>query len=100
MKVTEKRRELREVTIGRICDCCGKESTEAYPDGWHIFSSMHGEWGNDSVDSVEHWDVCNPLCFAGIIKRVLEENKGYRSLEIDDMDRGFSEKLAGYIVSC
>ena len=40
------------------CDICGKEITGPH---WSVMTGHH-DWGNDSVDSVQHKDACSGLC--------------------------------------
>lgn len=79
------------------CDCCKtKLDCEEYPEGWHKISTYHEEWGNDSVDSWEYYDVCSPECYE---KQFIECVKGYKhrnSANIDGFDIAFARKLAEY----
>lgn len=48
----------KEVTIGINCDVCKKDITGKY---W-ILTTHHDDWGNDSIDSFEHYDLCSKEC--------------------------------------
>ena len=82
-KVTETvTREINKVTHLK-CDICGKVFTGPY---W-IIHEHHDDWGNDSVDSYETYDVCSSFC----VRKKFEEymiacgnsNTQYLSLEQD-----------------
>lgn len=59
--------------------------------GWHHFSSSHGEWGNDSVESFEYHDACSWACYLTIVRRLLDDwpNGPPDSLDVDDKDPAF-----------
>ena len=40
------------------CDVCGKEFTGKY---WRLITH-HNDWGNDSIDSLEYYDLCSREC--------------------------------------
>lgn len=40
------------------CDICKKEITGKF---WNL-TTYHSDWGNDSVDSYEHFDLCSREC--------------------------------------
>lgn len=51
-------------SIGKICDCCGKESrNEMEHNTWFHVNAHHSEWGNDSIDSYEWYDICSSQCY-------------------------------------
>jgi len=47
------------------CDFCGKEITGKF---WQL-TTHHNDWGNDSIDSYEHFDLCSREC----INRALDD---------------------------
>lgn len=40
------------------CDICKKEITGKF---WNL-TTHHHDWGNDSIDSYEHFDLCSREC--------------------------------------
>ena len=96
-KVTEK----KYVTVGYKCDNCGKEiKGSRRPKEWHHFSSHHNEWGNDSIDSYEHYTVCSPKCYVEkLIKVVDSELSGRYDAEIDDMSIQFARRMVEFFKS-
>lgn len=54
------------------CDICGKEITGPH---WSVMTGHH-DWGNDSVDSVQHKDACSGLCLDRLFKEyVIKSSK-------------------------
>jgi hypothetical protein len=92
--IEEVRNVQRKITIGKQCDVCGKKSTEHHEyDKWFNGEHHHGEWGNDSVDSYEYFDVCSVPCFKAQLKDSLDEMEGYATAEIFDMSYEFAKEL-------
>jgi len=83
------------------CDCCGNETAYEYQRinnmlGWHHFSSGHYEWGNDSCDSVETFDVCSSECYWITVKEQLEtfSDDEKDTAYIDNMNWKFAKELS------
>jgi hypothetical protein len=97
MRKTEKKEvtSKQEVTIGYKCDCCGKEiNATQLPNEWHNFNSHHDEWGNDSIDSYEYYDVCSPKCYRDKMIQIVEgEYKNRKWATIDEKDIQFARLL-------
>lgn len=50
---------IRTETVAAVkCDICGKEITGKF---WHL-TTHHNDWGNDSIDSYEYYDLCSREC--------------------------------------
>ncbi len=97
IKKVKKVTEEKEVITSVRCDNCGKIATKEYtPDSWYRFSSFHREWGNDSIDSYEYYDVCSPECY--IEKFIIEvaEMEHIQSGKVADMEIQFARRLAEY----
>ena len=77
--VTEK------VCIGETtyCDICGKEidTNKGY---WEVTTGHH-DWGNDSIDSIEHFDVCSEDCIMRKFSEYLEDSgsNNYNTMYFD-----------------
>lgn len=101
LKEQKKVTKLENVTIGHKCDNCGKViNTERFPDEWHHFSSHHNEWGNDSCDSYEYYDVCSAKCYVEKFTDVVEnELNGRSDAEVDDKEIQFARVLVDYFKS-
>lgn len=57
---------IRTETIAVVkCDICGKEITGKF---WQL-TRHHYDWGNDSIDSYKHFDLCSREC----INRALDD---------------------------
>jgi hypothetical protein len=91
-KITERHNIIKEVQIGTKCDFCGKE-TDKNPFDWYSFDHHHGDWGNDSVESYEYFDVCSTECFKGQLQKSLNDIGNYRSGIVAGMPVEFAKKL-------
>lgn len=99
MKITKVIPVEQETAIDCKCDVCGKLAGEPYPKNWFHFSHGHSEWGNDSGDSFEVFDVCSPECFIKQLKSSLDDMEDYkRSAEIAGMYFPFAQQLYTFIV--
>ena len=115
MRITETKevihKQIEDVTVGRICDCCGKriEVVRKLPFGdeynfFHI-STHHSDWGNDSIDSWESYDACSPECAVKMAEAYLSKSfRGINTHEIqieharslnDGTDRDYKHKIYG-----
>jgi hypothetical protein len=89
MKLTRTEMKPQEVTYATRCDVCGKTGDGYEPDGWHNFSSHHSDWGNDSVESWEKWDVCSWACYLVKVRAILDDYGDGHNLEVDEKDMAF-----------
>lgn len=84
--------EPRCVVVETTCDGCGKRA-QGDPEDWLHFSSSHGDWGNDSIESVEHHDACSAACFLTIVARIVDDyhvgDYGPPTLEVADFNWQF-----------
>lgn len=63
------------------CDVCGKVIDART---WFLVSTHHSDWGNDSFESLEYYDICSDKCvteFAG--KYVSEAYRGINTKTIE-----------------
>ena len=61
--------KTERVTVGYKCDCCRSVHTgDTMPKSWHKFRTEHDEWGRDSVDSIEYYVACSPICYDKLVK--------------------------------
>jgi hypothetical protein len=89
--------EVKTVIVGYKCDNCGKIHNGDFPDEWHHFSSHHNEWGNDSIDSYEYYDVCSPECYVDKLTDVVEsEMSGIHNGDVDGMKIQFARRMVEY----
>ncbi len=76
--VTE--RVLVEKTL--ICDICGKVIAPS-AHHWRV-TTHHSDWGNDSVESFECFDVCSTKCLKKKFDEYASEsNRKYNTMEIE-----------------
>jgi hypothetical protein len=57
-----------EIVENIKCDICGKEIDGKF---W-ILTTSHEDWGNDSVDSVEYFDICSTECINKALNDYIE----------------------------
>lgn len=48
---------VKTTTHCDVCDCVIDEN-----NGYWELITGHHDWGNDSVDSIEHFDICSEVC--------------------------------------
>lgn len=91
----------QKVVVRVTCDACGKTS-DPNPDGWHHFSSYHGDWGNDSVDSHDDHDACSFACYLSIVRKMFDDyapadfdGRG-ATLEVDGKDWWFLRDMLAH----
>lgn len=82
--------------MSTTCDACGKTVDGEPESGWHHFGSYHSDWGNDSIESHEEWDVCSFECYLRIVRRCVEdygERTHEATLVVDYKDFEFIETM-------
>lgn len=62
----------------RYCDVCKKEITvNSY---WEL-TTHHNDWGNDSIESYEYFDVCSKDCMRKKFEEYLKDSDtGYNTM--------------------
>ena len=91
----EKKEVIRSIIYelaGVKCDACGriieppsKEDQYNWMDDkykFYLVTTGHHDWGNDSCDSIRHYDIC-PECITKFVSDYLTDKKGYKSAYID-----------------
>ena len=70
---------VESVITGRKCDICGKDilpiniySVDQY--NYFLITTHHHDWGNDSVDSYEYYDVCSPECVMAFANKYIRDS--------------------------
>lgn len=96
MKIPGEKKEVVVRTVYKLagvkCDVCGRiiepptrENRCHWMDDDHKYYSVttgHHDWGNDSCESIKHYDVC-PDCINKFVAEYLDNKKGYRSAYIE-----------------
>lgn len=91
MDLYETKNVEQKVLIGCRCDQCGKESSNL--DNWVVSSHRHSDWGNDSIESYETFDLCSPQCYLYQLAASVEHLDRYSSAQVDDMPIEFVRGL-------
>lgn len=72
------------VLVGKtmFCDICNKEIEKGH--GYWDVHTCHNDWGNDSCESHEYFDVCSIECLKVKFNEYAEEssNDDYNTMEI------------------
>lgn len=91
MKVLSK--ETKEVITAKVralegmkCDVCGriilpKQGRQA-ENKYYEVATGHFDWGNDSFESRENYDIC-PICVNNFISDYLAKGKGSEYIEVN-----------------
>lgn len=80
-KETVTKTVTEKILLSTRCDVCGHE----IPKGtkyWRLTTS-HGDWGNDSCESFEHFDLCSLGCIQTKLNHYLHECEGSYTQEFD-----------------
>ena len=84
--------EIKEKVVEIKCDVCGSiiETEEEYNSdkrkGGYFYrvNTRHRDWGNDSIDSSEWYDLCSDECMKSFFdKYLLEEDSETACLEFE-----------------
>ena len=75
MKIYQELQEIRKILIGYKCDICNKEVIKVIE-----ITTGHNSWDNDSIDSIENFDVCSFNC---MIKGIKEDKFNF-DFDYDD----------------
>lgn len=75
------------------CDICGNEINKK--DGYYALMTGHNDWGNDSCDSIEHYELCSKECLTEKFNMYLERSKGKINTEYFEVDhrKGYEVEL-------
>lgn len=81
---TKKMLVMQDCVVGKKCDICGKEIPptviphiygEPVYDYYEVTTHDY-DWGNDSVKSYEHFDVCSPDCAHKMWEEYIRDSAG------------------------
>lgn len=92
MKRHRDERVVRRVVYQTVCDNCDKIADGEDPEGWYYFRSWHSDWGSESDESLERWDVCSYRCYLAVVRKIFEDyDKMHHNptLSIDNKDWAF-----------
>ena len=75
----ERRYEIKTHTVTetlvveewRVCDICQKKIES---DSYWKLTTHHNDWGNDSHESYEYFDVCSKKCLAEKFEEYLKDS--------------------------
>lgn len=98
-KIEKRETRIINEIIGYKCDVCGKESKGINDQTFYNFMARHYAWGNDSIESVEYYDVCSVECFKKQLIYCINELEEYKGqgAEINGMTVDFAKELVDKI---
>ena len=88
MHIEEIKKTIKEeeVVVDVVCDVCNKNLTETLYNfnkkGYLEIITSHRDWGNDSGDSLEFFQVCDDCLEKFIIQKIKESSKTSGEIEI------------------
>ena len=95
-EVKEKKTITTDVVIGQeiYCDECGrlifrkknKQIVYCIGDYWELTTGHH-DWGNDSIDSIEYFDLCSKECCTTRFKDYIQCCQGTKYFELEHQVR-------------
>ncbi|MBU3186520.1 hypothetical protein [Clostridium estertheticum] len=72
---------FKEILVETTCDLCKQEiPTDSY---YYEVITGHNDWGHDSVDSIEKFDICSDECLKKKFNEYLEESSKTKYIEIE-----------------
>lgn len=72
---------IKKTRVGVKCDVCGKE-LQNDSSFWRL-STHHHDWGNDSIDSYKHFDLCSRECINKKLDEYIENCKMSNTQEFE-----------------
>lgn len=88
--LTIKKIERMPATETCSCNVCGQliyrrslQESDELPKNNELYSfwevtTGHNDWGNDSPESIEHYEVCSPTCLQGLFDIYKSESSEYQ----------------------
>lgn len=80
-------RKAKEL-VGIKCDICGKVipvDERGFKNDecrYFVVTTGHNDWGNDSCESIKHYDIC-PECVGGFVAKYLANAEGSEYIEVE-----------------
>lgn len=81
------------VSEKRYCDCCNKEIVGPH---WQVMTG-HLDWGNDSVESIEHKDACSVECLITLFREYCDRSDHDNNTEYFEVEHERSSDVRGEI---
>jgi len=87
--VTETVTKEKKIRIGFRCDVCRKEHKDMAKKYWKV-TTQHHDWGNDSCESIETFDVCSKECLHKLLDEYVRNCDGSYTQEFSiEQERNF-----------
>lgn len=82
-EVLKKEKVLQKIT----CDNCKTNINESTNDHYYEVTTCHDDWGNDSIDSLMHYDFCSYKCLSENMEVYFETANGSEKYEIERIEK-------------
>lgn len=100
-QIKETKQVVAETVVAKItkCDVCGKiicDSRHVHDilrdkvQDHYELSEWHNDWGNDSVDSIETFDICSKECLRKKFEAYVEESSGGQNTMHFEVDHSWN----------
>lgn len=86
-KIVEKTIETKNL-VAIKCDICGKEIAGQF---WRL-TTHHHDWGNDSIDSYEYFDLCSRECINKALDDYINDCKASNT-QCFELEQGYFCKV-------
>ena len=88
--VTETVTKEKQIRIGFKCDVCGKRHNNEHGKKYWSVTTQHHDWGNDSCESIETFDVCSKECLHELLDEYVRNCDGSYTQEFSiEQERNF-----------
>lgn len=77
----------------RYCDICSKEITGHF---WDVITG-HNDWGNDSYESIESFDVCSVECLGKVFDNYCKKSDSPYTTRYIEIEHKNSAEVTGEI---
>lgn len=72
---------IKSVLVKITCDICDKEISEE--DNYYEVVTSHSDWGNDSHESLEEFDICSEECLKKQFDEYLDFKSNTKNIKIE-----------------
>lgn len=77
----------KDILIAIICDNCSEDIKNNEKDHFFEVMTSHSDWGNDSRDSIRHFDFCGPRCIAEHSAAYFEKANGSEEYNAERVEK-------------
>lgn len=86
-------KKIEEVLMEIKCDECKADINSPSINHYYEVTTSHSRWGNDSVDSIKHYDFCSFNCVIKHMTKYFENDRDTDDYEIERIDKSIYRPL-------